>query len=66
MVARITTFAVDGVEAQPVDVQVQLAGGQVTFQVVGLPDKPGAALLSEAAVRPASSTASATGSLFAR
>ncbi|MFN3911387.1 YifB family Mg chelatase-like AAA ATPase [Hyphomonas sp.] len=39
MVARITTFAFDGVEAQPVDVQVQLAGGQVTFQIVGLPDK---------------------------
>ncbi|MDP1556255.1 MAG: ATP-binding protein, partial [Hyphomonas sp.] len=39
MVARITTFAFDGVEAQPVDVQVQLAGGQVTFMVVGLPDK---------------------------
>lgn len=39
MVARITTFAFDGVEAQPVDVQVQLAGGQVTFMIVGLPDK---------------------------
>lgn len=39
MVAGITTFAFDGVEAQPVDVQVQLAGGQVTFQIVGLPDK---------------------------
>ena len=39
MVARITAFAFDGVEAQPVDAQVQLAGGQVTFQIVGLPDK---------------------------
>jgi magnesium chelatase family protein len=39
MVARITTFAFDGVEAQPVDVQVQLSGGQINFIVVGLPDK---------------------------
>lgn len=39
MVARITTFAFDGVEAQPVDVQVQLSGGQVAFMIVGLPDK---------------------------
>ena len=39
MVARITTFAFDGVEAQPVDVQVQLSGGQIAFMVVGLPDK---------------------------
>lgn len=39
MVARITTFAFDGVEARPVDVQVQLSGGQVNFMVVGLPDK---------------------------
>ena len=33
------TFAFEGVEAKPVDVQVQLTGGQNTFQVVGLPDK---------------------------
>ncbi len=39
MSCRITTFAFEGVEAKPVDVQVQLTGGQNTFQVVGLPDK---------------------------
>lgn len=39
MSCRIATFAFEGVEAKPVDVQVQLTGGQNTFQVVGLPDK---------------------------
>ena len=39
MVCRVTTFAFEGVEAQPVDVQVQMAGGQPAFHVVGLPDK---------------------------
>ena len=39
MVSRITTFAFEGVEAKPVDVQVQLAGGQPAFSIVGLPDK---------------------------
>lgn len=39
MSCRITTFAFEGVEAKPVDVQVQLTGGQNVFQVVGLPDK---------------------------
>lgn len=39
MVSRITTFAFDGVEARPVDVQVQLVGGLPHFAVVGLPDK---------------------------
>ncbi|MEM9938665.1 MAG: YifB family Mg chelatase-like AAA ATPase [Pseudomonadota bacterium] len=40
MVARITTFSFDGIEAQPVDVQVHMAGGgQPSFMIVGLPDK---------------------------
>jgi len=39
MVSRITTFAFEGVDAKPVDVQVQLTGGQSNFYVVGLPDK---------------------------
>jgi magnesium chelatase family protein len=39
MVCRITTFAFEGVEAQPVDVQVQLTGGNPNFQIVGLGDK---------------------------
>ncbi len=39
MVCRVTTFAFEGVEAQPVDVQVQLTGGQPNFHIVGLPDK---------------------------
>ena len=39
MVSRITTFAFDGIEARPVDVQVQLLGGNPHFSIVGLPDK---------------------------
>ena len=39
MVCRVTTFAFEGVEAQPVDVQVQLTGGNPNFHIVGLPDK---------------------------
>jgi magnesium chelatase family protein len=39
MVCRVTTYAFEGVEAQPVDVQVQLVGGNPAFHVVGLPDK---------------------------
>ena len=40
MVARITTFAFEGIEAKPVDVQVHMAGGnQPAFMIVGLPDK---------------------------
>ena len=36
---RIATVALAGVEALPVEVQVSLAPGQPTFNVVGLPDK---------------------------
>ena len=39
MVSRITTFAFEGVEAKPVDVQVQLTGGGPSFAIVGLGDK---------------------------
>ncbi|MEL6258450.1 MAG: YifB family Mg chelatase-like AAA ATPase, partial [Pseudomonadota bacterium] len=39
MVSRITTYAFEGVEAKPVDVQVQMLGGQPHFTIVGLPDK---------------------------
>ena len=40
MVARITTFAFEGIAANPVDVQVHMAGGnQPIFTIVGLPDK---------------------------
>ena len=39
MVQRITTFAFDGIDAKPVDVQVQLLGGNPYFTIVGLPDK---------------------------
>ncbi len=39
MVSRVTTFAFEGVEAQPVDVQVQLTSGNPAFYVVGLGDK---------------------------
>ena len=39
MVAQLTTFAFHGVEARPVTVQVQIAGGGNQFAIVGLPDK---------------------------
>ena len=39
MVARVSTVAFEGVEARPVDVQVQIAGGTVAFTIVGLGDK---------------------------
>jgi magnesium chelatase family protein len=39
VISRITTFAFEGVEARPVDVQVQLSGGSNNFAIVGLPDK---------------------------
>ena len=37
--ARIATFAFAGIEAVPVEVQVQIAPGLPAFLVVGLPDK---------------------------
>ncbi|WOI53520.1 YifB family Mg chelatase-like AAA ATPase [Parvularcula sp. LCG005] len=39
MVAEVTTFAFEGVEARPVSVQAQITGGNPKFFVVGLPDK---------------------------
>ena len=39
MTAHITTVAFQGIEAVPVDVQVQLSGGLPAFNIVGLPDK---------------------------
>ncbi|MBI1364614.1 MAG: YifB family Mg chelatase-like AAA ATPase [Alphaproteobacteria bacterium] len=39
MVAQLTTFAFQGVEARPVTVQVQITGGGAYFAMVGLPDK---------------------------
>jgi len=39
MATRITTFAFDGVEAKPVDVQVQIVSGLPSFSIVGLGDK---------------------------
>ena len=39
MVARVSTVAFEGVEARPVDVQVQIASGTVVFNIVGLGDK---------------------------
>ncbi len=38
-VVRIPTFAFSGIEAVPVEVQVQISQGLPTFLVVGLPDK---------------------------
>ena len=39
MVVRVATVAFEGVEARPVDVQVQIAPGNVVFTIVGLGDK---------------------------
>src|SRR5688572_8729722 len=39
MVARVQTVAFQGIEAVPVDVQVQIAPGMPRFFLVGLPDK---------------------------
>ncbi|GAB4571440.1 MAG: YifB family Mg chelatase-like AAA ATPase [Rhodothalassiaceae bacterium] len=39
MVAHINTVAFSGIEAKPVDVQVQMSNGIVSFTIVGLPDK---------------------------
>ena len=39
MVSRVSTVAFEGVEARPVDVQVQIASGMVAFTIVGLGDK---------------------------
>ena len=38
-IARIRSFAFSGIEAVPVEVQVQISGGLPAFLVVGLPDK---------------------------
>src|SRR4029079_18028059 len=39
MVSHVTTGAFQGIEAVPVDVQVQIAPGGMHFAIVGLPDK---------------------------
>lgn len=39
MAVRVATVAFEGIEARPVDVQVQILGGDVKFNVVGLADK---------------------------
>src|SRR5271155_1374872 len=39
MVVRVATVAFEGIEARPVDVQVQIANGNVGFTLVGLADK---------------------------
>ena len=39
MVVRVATVAFEGIEARPVDVQVQITNGSIVFNVVGLGDK---------------------------
>ncbi|RYG98745.1 MAG: ATP-binding protein, partial [Alphaproteobacteria bacterium] len=39
MVTRVATVAFQGIEAVPVDVQVQVAPGKPVLNIVGLPDK---------------------------
>ncbi|MCF8476921.1 MAG: YifB family Mg chelatase-like AAA ATPase [Pseudolabrys sp.] len=39
MVQRVATVAFEGIDARPVDVQVQVAPGLPAFNIVGLPDK---------------------------
>ena len=38
-IARVNTFSFAGIEAVPVEVQVQISSGIPAFLVVGLPDK---------------------------
>jgi magnesium chelatase family protein len=39
MFAQVSTVAFLGIEARPVDVQVQIGPGLPSFSIVGLPDK---------------------------
>lgn len=39
MVARVNTVTFQGIDVQPVDVQVQISNGLPAFTIVGLPDK---------------------------
>ena len=39
MTARVSTVAFSGIDAQKVDVQVQIAPGRIIFMIVGLADK---------------------------
>lgn len=39
MVSRVSTVAFEGIDARPVDVQVQVTSGSVAFVLVGLADK---------------------------
>ncbi|MFN3700635.1 MAG: YifB family Mg chelatase-like AAA ATPase [Alphaproteobacteria bacterium] len=39
MVARVNTVAFQGIDVQPVDVEVQISNGLPSFTIVGLPDK---------------------------
>lgn len=39
MVSKVNSFAFNGIYAQPVTVECQLASGMVNFTIVGLPDK---------------------------
>ncbi len=39
MVAQVKTVAFQGIDVQPVDVQVQISNGLPAFTIVGLPDK---------------------------
>ncbi len=39
MVVRVATVSFEGIEARPVDVQVQISSGNIVFNVVGLGDK---------------------------
>src|ERR1700727_840608 len=38
-IARVNSFAFAGIDAQPVEVQVQISSGLPNFLMVGLPDK---------------------------
>ena len=39
MVVRVSTVAFEGIDARPVDVQVQIMGQDIKFMIVGLADK---------------------------
>ena len=47
MTAHVTTVAFQGIDAVPVDVQVQMGSGLPSFTIVGLPDKAVAEIRGE-------------------
>src|SRR4030042_612494 len=63
MVQHVATVAFEGVEARPVDVQVQIAPGLPTFNLVGLADKAVSEARARVRVGPDASLAPVAGAV---